>query len=81
MSKIDENNAYSSLIRYGKDKNRKITIRVDDRTDLILSELAQLCGSEKSAIIRALITMQFDKIVDEKGNILDAKKKEIESAL
>lgn len=46
-----------------------ISIRFDDRTLMLLNELARLTGSSLSLLVRALVMRSIDELVDDNGNI------------
>lgn len=48
---------------------KMISIRFDDRTLMLLEELARLTGSSLSLLVRALVMRSLDELVDDKGNI------------
>lgn len=56
---------------------RRITIRVDERTAMLLDELASITGSRMSVIIRSMIYRSIEEIIDKSGNwkIKDARDK------
>lgn len=48
---------------------KMISIRFDDRTLMLLNELARLTGSSLSLLVRALVMRSIDELVDDNGNI------------
>lgn len=54
--------------------NKRISIRFDDGTLMLLDELSSKTGAKISVIIRSLVMKGIDEITDESGNlILDEK--------
>lgn len=49
--------------------NRKTSIRFDDRTWMILTELSAKTGAKVSVIVRGLVMKGIDEIMDEFGNL------------
>lgn len=50
-------------------KNKRKSIRFDERTMLILNELAGKRNVNISVIVRALVTRGLDELIDKEGNI------------
>lgn len=54
--------------------NKRISIRFDEGTLMLLDELSSKTGANISVIIRGLVMKGIDEITDESGNlILDEK--------
>lgn len=54
--------------------NKRISVRFDDGTLMLLDELSSKTGAKISVIIRTMVMKGIDEITDESGNlILDEK--------
>nr|DAW29908.1 MAG TPA: antitoxin [Caudoviricetes sp.] len=49
-------------------KNRRLVIRVDDRTSMLLSELSDITGTNTSVIVRGMIMRCVEELIDKSGN-------------
>ena len=55
-------------------KKKRISIRFDDRTLMLLEELSSITGAKTSVVIRSLIMKGINDIMDDTGNLkLDEK--------
>lgn len=50
-------------------KNRRLSIRIDERTGLILDELSNKLDTNVSRIICALLQKSVEELVDKDGNL------------
>lgn len=59
----------------------RITVRVDERTLMLLNELSNITGARRSVIIRSMIYRSIEEIIDKSGNwkIKDERDKSKES--
>ena len=54
--------------------NKRRSVRFDERTRMLLTELSEKTGASISVIIRGLIIRGMDEITDESGNLkVDAR--------
>ena len=60
---------------------KKISARIEESSDMVISELAALCNTDKSTIFRVMIDLYIDKSTDNEGNILESVKHEIEEIM
>lgn len=60
---------------------KRISVRIDEDCDLILSELASLCRTDKSTVVRMMLNLQVERVIDQSGNITEAFKNEIKETL
>lgn len=49
--------------------NNRISIRFNERTMMLLTEIAALTGSKMSVVVRSLVMKGIDEIMDESGNL------------
>ena len=49
--------------------NKRRSVRFDERTCMLLTELSEKTGASISVIIRGLIIRGMDEIIDESGNL------------
>lgn len=49
--------------------NKRRSVRFDERTWMLLTELSEKTGASISVIIRGLIIRGMDEIMDESGNL------------
>lgn len=49
--------------------NNRISIRFNERTMMLLTEIATLTGSKMSVVVRSLVMKGIDEIMDESGNL------------
>ena len=49
-------------------RKQQVTVRFNERTRMLLSELSRLTGTSVSAIVRHLVTVGLDKLMDKEGN-------------
>lgn len=56
--------------------NKRRSIRFDERTWMLLTELSEKTGANISVIIRSMIIRGMDEIIDESGNIKINEKQE-----
>lgn len=57
--------------------NNRISIRFNERTMMLLTEIATLTGSKMSVVVRSLVMKGIDEIMDESG-ILKIDEKQIQ---
>ncbi|MDR2039215.1 MAG: hypothetical protein LBQ60_14935 [Bacteroidales bacterium] len=50
-------------------KNR-VSVRLDERTIMLLSEISDICGVSVSTTIRYLIDKEIDSVLDREGNVV-----------
>ena len=57
--------------------DRRITIRFNDRTWLLLNEIASRTGQKVYTVVRGLVMHSVEQLLDEEGNLhLNEKKKD-----
>ncbi len=49
-------------------KRRRISVRFDERTDMLLTELSAITGSKLSVIIRSIVQRGIEQLLDKAGN-------------
>lgn len=49
--------------------NNRLSIRFNERTMMLLTEIAALTGSKMSVVVRSLVMKGIDEIMDESGNL------------
>ncbi|OAV72571.1 hypothetical protein Barb6_00982 [Bacteroidales bacterium Barb6] len=59
-------------------KSNRKTVRFDDRTWMLLKELAGRTGTTVSTVIRSLAAHGIEKLIDEKGDWKDGEAKKEE---
>lgn len=59
------------------DYKKRLSIRLDERTAMLLSELSEITKTRSSVIIRGIMQRGINELIDEKGNwkILNEKDK------
>lgn len=61
-------------------KSNKITVRFDDRTWMILEEIAEVTGLKVYGVVRGLVARAVNQLIDERGNlIIDEAEKDKEA--
>ncbi|MDR1582082.1 MAG: hypothetical protein LBS55_02295 [Prevotellaceae bacterium] len=55
---------------------RRVSVRMDERTLMLLSEMAEMCGLNMSFIIKYLIKKEIDSVLDE-GGYIDLSRKDV----
>lgn len=50
--------------------NKRISVRFDEHTMMVLNELSDKTGAKISVIIRSLVIKGIDEITDETGNLI-----------
>ena len=50
-------------------KDRRFTIRLDERTGLILDELSEKTGANRSRLVCALLQKSVEELLDKEGNL------------
>lgn len=49
-------------------RNKRLVVRVDERTAMLVSELSEITGMNISVIIRGMVTRSIEGLIDESGN-------------
>lgn len=49
-------------------KGKRITVRLDDRTSMLLNELSEMTGTTVSVIIRGIVQSRVESLLDKAGN-------------
>lgn len=57
-------------------EDKRITVRFDDRTWLLLGEIASRTGQKVYTVVRGLVMHSIEQLLDEKGNLHLYEKKE-----
>lgn len=47
---------------------KKVSVRLDERTSMLLSELSEMTKTKPSVIIRGIMQRGIDEMIDESGN-------------
>lgn len=50
------------------DYKKRISVRLDERTAMLLNELSNLTNTSTSIIIRGMVHRSIDELIDEFGN-------------
>ena len=49
-------------------KDRRLVVRIDDRTSMLLNELTGITGIKTSVIVRGMVMRCIEELIDKSGN-------------
>lgn len=49
-------------------KDRRLVVRIDDRTSMLLNELTGITGIKTSVIVRGMVMCCIEELIDKSGN-------------
>lgn len=49
-------------------KGPRVTVRLDERTRMLLTELSEMTGTTVSVIIRGIVKQRIESLLDKAGN-------------
>lgn len=49
-------------------KGPRVTVRLDERTRMLLNELSEMTGTTVSVIIRSIVKQRIESLLDKAGN-------------
>lgn len=49
-------------------KGHRVTVRLDERTRMLLNELSEMTGTTVSVIVRGIVKQRIESLLDKAGN-------------